>query len=135
MLPNEFQGGLTAGVLTLHFTAQCDGNSSFLITPARRCRPAARPDSATRSRGGASCVPLGASRPSNMLVHLRDGAARIIRRAASLVLLDGCLTSQQHAGVSQGRICSDNCTFYHAETEAADQIRSQCTDTGPTSPR
>ena len=29
-----------------------------------------------------------------------------------------CLTSQQRASVSQGRICSNNC---HAETEAAYQ--------------
>ena len=33
----------------------------------------------------------------------------------------GCLTSQQHASVSQGRICSDNCTCCHTETEVADQ--------------
>ena len=49
-----------------------------------------------------------------------------------------CLTSQQHASVSQGRICSDNFTCYHTETEVADQTfhltQSQYTDTGPTSP-
>ena len=53
-------------------------------------------------------------------------------------LLVGCLTSQQHASVSQGRICSDNCTCCHTETEVADQTfhltQSQYTDTGPTSP-
>ena len=53
------------------------------------------------------------------------------------VLFVGCLTSQQHAGVSQGRICSDNCTCCHTETEVADQTfyltQSQYTDTGPTS--
>ena len=53
-------------------------------------------------------------------------------------LLVGCLTSQQHASVSQGRICSDNFTCCHTETEAADQTfhltQSQYTDTGPTSP-
>ena len=32
-----------------------------------------------------------------------------------------CLTSQQHASVSQGRICSDNFTCCHTEIEAADQ--------------
>ena len=36
-------------------------------------------------------------------------------------LLVGCLTSQQHASVSQLRICSDNCTCCHTEIEAADQ--------------
>ena len=50
----------------------------------------------------------------------------------------GCLTSQQHASVSQGRICEDNCTCCHTEIEVADQTfhltQSQYTDTGPTSP-
>ena len=50
----------------------------------------------------------------------------------------GCLTSQQHASVSKGRICSDNFTCCYTETEVADQIfhltQSQYTDTGPTSP-
>ena len=53
-----------------------------------------------------------------------------------VVLLTGCLTSQQHT--SQGRICSDNCTYCHTEIEVGDQTfhltESQCTDTGPTSP-
>ena len=53
-------------------------------------------------------------------------------------LLVGCLTSQQHASVSQGRICSDNCTCCHTEIEVADPTfhltQSQHTDTGPTSP-
>ena len=38
-----------------------------------------------------------------------------------LLLFVGCLTSQQHASVSQGRICSDNLTRCHTETEVADQ--------------
>ena len=33
----------------------------------------------------------------------------------------GCLTSQLHAGVFQGRICTDNFTCFHTETEVADQ--------------
>ena len=53
-------------------------------------------------------------------------------------LLVGCLTSQQHASVSQGRICSDNLTCCHTEIEVADPTfyltQSQYTDTGPTSP-
>ena len=36
-------------------------------------------------------------------------------------LLVGCLTSQQQASVSQGRICSDNLTCCHTEIEDADQ--------------
>ena len=50
----------------------------------------------------------------------------------------GCLSSQQHASVSQGRICTDNFTCCHTHIEAADQTfhltQSQYTDTGPTSP-
>ena len=50
----------------------------------------------------------------------------------------GCLSSQQHESVSQGRICTDNFTCCHTEIEAADQTfrltQSQYTDTGPTSP-
>ena len=53
-------------------------------------------------------------------------------------LLVGCLTFQQHASVSQGRICSDNFSCCHTETEVADQTfyftQSQYTDTGPPSP-
>ena len=54
------------------------------------------------------------------------------------LLLAGCLPSQQHASVSQGRICSDNFTCCHTEIEVTDQTfhltQSQYTDTGPTSP-
>ena len=50
----------------------------------------------------------------------------------------GCLASQQHACVSQGRICIDNFTCCHTEIEVADHTfhltQSQYTDTGPTSP-
>ena len=60
------------------------------------------------------------------------------RRGRQRLLLVGCLTSQQHASVSQGRICSDNFTCCHTEIEAADQTfhltQSQYPDTGPTSP-
>ena len=53
-------------------------------------------------------------------------------------MLVGCLTSQQHASVSQGRICSDNFTCCHTEIKVAAPTfyltQSQYTDTGPTSP-
>ena len=56
----------------------------------------------------------------------------------ALSLLVGCLTSQQHASVSQGRICSDNFTCCHTEIEVSDPTfhltQSQYTDIGPTSP-
>ena len=55
-----------------------------------------------------------------------------------LLLLVGCLRSQQHACVSQGRICSDSFTCCHTEIEVVDQTfhltQAQYTDTGPTSP-
>ena len=61
------------------------------------------------------------------------------RPAARIVcLLVGCLTSQQHASVSQGRICSDNFTYCHTEIEVEDPnvhlTQSQYADTKPTSP-
>ena len=59
-------------------------------------------------------------------------------RGGFVCLLVGCLTSQQQASVSQGRICSDNFTCCHTEIEVADPklylTQSQYTDTGPTSP-
>ena len=55
-----------------------------------------------------------------------------------MLLLVGCLTSQQHASVSRGRIFSDNFNCCHTEIEVTDQTfyltQSQYTDTGPTSP-
>ena len=49
-----------------------------------------------------------------------------------------CLMSQQHASVSQGRICSDNFTRCHTEIEVAGQTfhltQSQYTGIAPTSP-
>ena len=57
---------------------------------------------------------------------------------SEVCLLVGCLTSQQQASVSQGRICTDNFTCCHTEIEVADPTfyltQSQYTDTGPTSP-
>ena len=53
-------------------------------------------------------------------------------------LLVGCIASQQHASVSQGRICSDKFTGCHTEIEVADPTfhltHSQYTDTRPASP-
>ena len=58
--------------------------------------------------------------------------------SAAVCVFVGCLTSQQQASVSQGRICSDNFTCCHTEIELADPTfyltQSQYTDTGPTSP-
>ena len=44
-----------------------------------------------------------------------------LHRRRLLLLFVGCLTSHKHAGVSQARICSDNCTCCHTDIEVADQ--------------
>ena len=68
----------------------------------------------------------------------RDKERERERERESVCLFAGCLTSQQQASVSQGRICSDNFTCCHTEKEVADPTfyltQSQYTDTGPTSP-
>ena len=64
--------------------------------------------------------------------------AMVCIQTVTVCLFVGCLTSQQQASVSQGRICSDNFTCCHTEIEVVDQTfyltQSQYTDTGPTSP-
>ena len=66
------------------------------------------------------------------------GTSRQTPASTEVVVFVGCLTSQQHASVSQGRICLGNFTCCHTEIEVADQIfhltQSQYTDTEPTSP-
>ena len=81
---------------------------------------------------------------ANHVLHIERllcATSRVPRGTKGLfcfVLFVGCLTSQQHASVSHGRICTDNFTCCHTEIEAADQTfhltQSQYTDTGPTSP-
>ena len=78
-------------------------------------------------------------RQAPMTVSLIGTSRRGVCSMATIVcLFVGCLTSQQQASVSQGRICSDNFTCCHTEIEVADQTfyltQSQYTDTGPTSP-
>ena len=62
----------------------------------------------------------------------------LTRMVVTIGCLLACLTSQQHASVSQGRICSDSFTSSHSEIEVADPTfyltQSQYTNTGPTSP-
>ena len=73
--------------------------------------------------------------PHNQYITNKEMKARIGNAIGWFV---ACLTSQQHASMSQGRICSDNYTCCHTEIEVADQTfhltQSQYTDTGPTSP-
>ena len=76
-------------------------------------------------------------RYSTVFYFRSNPTVRVLRRKEDCLLV-GCLTSQQHASVSQGRICTDNLTCCHTEIETADQTfyltQSQYTDTGPTSP-
>ena len=68
-----------------------------------------------------------------ILLLMRSEAGDWVR-----LLFVGCLTSQQHASVSQGRICTGTFMFCHTEIEVVDQTfyltQSQYTDTWPTSP-
>ena len=70
--------------------------------------------------------------------HVADKTTCLTTSLKPFFFFVGCLTSQQHASVPQGRICSDNFTCCHTKIQGADQAfyftRSQYTDTGPTSP-
>ena len=70
--------------------------------------------------------------------HSKDRSLRHTGMLLFVCWLVACLTSQQHASVSQGRICSDNFTCCHTDIEIADQTfyltQSQYTDPGQTSP-
>ena len=86
-----------------------------------------------RSRCPSVILTLGGASPSRCARRRRPSPGSV--RVGWLV---GCLTSQQHASASQGRICSDNSTCCHTEIEVPDQTvyftQSQYTDTEPTSP-
>ena len=93
------------------------------------------------SGGVRSFIYLPATSLGNVRTHcdsVQVVADGIEKRVCHKLLFVGCLTSQQQASVSQGRICSDNFTCCHTETEAADQTfhltKSHYTDTAPTSP-
>ena len=95
----------------------------------------------------AMIVSMVASRPGSSHLYFRAGPPQTIltcchpaltRNETRVCWLVACLTSQQQASVSQGRICSDNSPFCHTEIEVADPTfyltQSQYTDIGPTSP-
>ena len=85
----------------------------------------------TRSRNVATCTVPGRS-------HKQEAH----QYADPIVLAGGwllaCLTSQRHASVSRGRICTDNCTCCHTQIDVAYAAfyltQSRYADTGPTSP-
>ena len=82
------------------------------------------------------CVQLPYVPPTNLITALIASTKKGGEKGGCWLL--ACLTSQQHASVSQGRICSDKFTFCHTVREVADHTfhltQSQYTDTGPTSP-
>ena len=105
--------------------------------PNPRTRPSVLPNiyretsanMATRCWSGDQAVGLGINRTEDLTCTAVDRWRR--RRSRSL-------TSWQCASVSEGRICSDNCTCCNTEIEAADQtgyLILWYADTGPTSPR
>ena len=57
--------------------------------------------------------------PSLLLSHTARTPTQV--KAGCVEMFVGCLTSQQHASVSQGRMCSDICTCFHTEVEVAGQ--------------
>ena len=84
-----------------------------------------------------SSLPLYAPPPS-LSLSLPLSPSVPPSQSLSVCLLVGCLTSQLHASVSQGRICTDNFTCCHTDIEVADPTfyfaQSQNTNTVPTSP-
>ena len=72
------------------------------------------------------------------ICELKKGQGHLHENSEVSSMFLDCLMSQQHVSVSQGRICADNFTCCHTETEAADPTfyptQSQYTDTGPTHP-
>ena len=80
-------------------------------------------------------IPLLTTFPQYFILQARHHSVRAYHVR---LLFIGCLMSQQHASVSQGRVCSDNFTCCHTETEVADQTfyftQSQYTDARPTRP-
>ena len=94
------------------------------------------PDSQTLFKITSVCGADRSSWYSLTALHFQLACPPVSRSSVRLVV--GCLTSHQHASVSQGRICTDIFTCFHNEIEVADQTlhltQSQYTDTGPTSP-
>ena len=102
---------------------------------------AARVLPAVHGVGGGTALPHHPAAGEGGLRVPHQGKGRqypAVSLTEGFVLWVGCLTSKQHASVSQGRICSDSFTCCHTEMQVADQTfyltQSHYTDTGPTSP-
>ena len=138
-LPSPFRvEGVPAGRVSWSLVTDCSSATSMHRGP-----PSVEAPSSTgcaflchRVRGGPSSTGCAILRHRVRGGSSSTGCAFLRHRVQGLFV--GCLTSQQQASVSQGRICSDNFTCCHTEIEVADQTfyltQSQYTDTGPTSP-
>ena len=93
-----------------------------------------KPVTFSEQRGCTHMPALAGDKSGCMILY----ALKFVQCVVRVGWLLACLTSQQHASVSQGRICPDNLTNCHTEIEVADPTfhltQSQYTDTGPTSP-
>ena len=92
----------------------------------------------TESHSGVNCSVSTLPAEAGHVAGTDATEGQALWQPGGVCLFVGCLTSQQHTSVSQGRICTDNFTCCHTEIEAADQTfyltQSQYTDTWPTSP-
>ena len=105
-----------------------------LSSVARLSRPGERKSTGKRKMGATPSRPVCGASHSGAVSRTKP----VLLQNRVCLLFVGCITSQQHACVSQGRICSDKFTCCHTEIEVADQTfyltQSQYTDTGLTSP-
>ena len=107
----------------------CHIPTSYLSNPAHASLPLS-----------SYCFTTSFGRSKNVMHYHRPTACHtpLIGWLVGCCLLLACLMSQQHASVSQGRICSDTCTCCHTDIEVADKTfyltHSQYTDTEPTIP-
>ena len=113
-------------IVTLSRTDQIYAQSTGKITPRRPQR-----GGGGRGERGGGGVPCKHSRVSQSNI-------KVMTQSIPQGLFVGCLTSQQDASLSQGRISSDKFTCCHIEIEVADPTfyltQSQYTDIRPTSP-
>ena len=71
--------------------------------------------------GMRACMRVCVWQRRGMHVRMRESTCACTRMDVGECLLVGCSTSQQHASVPQGRICTDNFTCCHTEIEVAEQ--------------
>ena len=109
------------------------GNGQHMLTQQPCCDS---PHHHRQSPQGSNTGVVGSLSCSLVALTVVDTQQRQATTVPPPVLFVGCLTSQQQASVSQGRICSENFTCCHTEVEAVDQTfyltQSQYTDTGLT---